>query len=228
MSQFKPRASFHPDRWWDTRGGIRTEIIELRKLLLDLVLHPMSFWRRWLRESNGDGGQRALGVPLPVGQGASDPADGLEPVSASLRRPARRCLSTSCRAPENGLQPNVLGNRPSDADQRRGPLRASEVQGSSLDDGRFLRPTSAALSKVRAGRYQPERGGAAACAAVTTVLPPSTYGTVGKHRERRPLPQLEGDGERVHAYAGPPGRFVAIAMEVAMMDPADGDRVFVC
>ena len=142
-----------------TRGGIRTEIIELRKLLLDLVLHPMSFWRRWLRESNGDGGQRALGVPLPVGQGAPDPADGLEPVSAPLRRPARRCLSTSCRAPENGLQPNVLGNRPSDADQRRGPLRASEVQGSSLDDGRFLRPTSAALSKVRAGRYQPERGG---------------------------------------------------------------------
>ena len=36
-------SSFDPDRWWDTRGGIRTEIIELQKLLLDVVLHPMSF-----------------------------------------------------------------------------------------------------------------------------------------------------------------------------------------
>jgi hypothetical protein len=36
-------SSFDPDRWWDTRGGIRTEIIELQKLLLDIVLHPMLF-----------------------------------------------------------------------------------------------------------------------------------------------------------------------------------------
>jgi hypothetical protein len=35
-------SSFDPDRWWETRGGIRTEIIELQKLLLDVVLHPMS------------------------------------------------------------------------------------------------------------------------------------------------------------------------------------------
>jgi hypothetical protein len=34
-------SSFDPDRWWDTRTGIRTEIIELQKLLLDLVLHPL-------------------------------------------------------------------------------------------------------------------------------------------------------------------------------------------
>src|SRR6202045_926789 len=36
-------SSFDPDRWWETRGGVRTEIIELQKLLLDFVLHPMSF-----------------------------------------------------------------------------------------------------------------------------------------------------------------------------------------
>jgi hypothetical protein len=36
-------SNFDPDRWWETRGGIRTEIIELQKLLLDVVLHPMSF-----------------------------------------------------------------------------------------------------------------------------------------------------------------------------------------
>jgi uncharacterized SAM-binding protein YcdF (DUF218 family) len=36
-------SSFDPDRWWETRGGIRTEIVELQKLLLDVVLHPMSF-----------------------------------------------------------------------------------------------------------------------------------------------------------------------------------------
>jgi hypothetical protein len=36
-------SSFDPDRWWETRGGVRTEIIELEKLLLDVALHPMSF-----------------------------------------------------------------------------------------------------------------------------------------------------------------------------------------
>jgi hypothetical protein len=36
-------SSFDPDRWWETRGGVRTEIVELQKLLLDFVLHPMSF-----------------------------------------------------------------------------------------------------------------------------------------------------------------------------------------
>lgn len=36
-------SSFDPDRWWETRGGIRTEIIELQKLLLDILLHPMLF-----------------------------------------------------------------------------------------------------------------------------------------------------------------------------------------
>jgi uncharacterized SAM-binding protein YcdF (DUF218 family) len=36
-------SSFDPDRWWETRGGVRTEIVELQKLLLDVVLHPISF-----------------------------------------------------------------------------------------------------------------------------------------------------------------------------------------
>jgi hypothetical protein len=36
-------SSFDPDSWWETRGGVRTEITELEKLMLDVVLHPMSF-----------------------------------------------------------------------------------------------------------------------------------------------------------------------------------------
>jgi len=36
-------SGFDPDQWWETRGGIRTEIIELQKLLLDVALHPTSF-----------------------------------------------------------------------------------------------------------------------------------------------------------------------------------------
>jgi len=35
-------SQFDPDRWWETRGGIRTEIVELQKLLLDIVRHPVS------------------------------------------------------------------------------------------------------------------------------------------------------------------------------------------
>jgi hypothetical protein len=33
---------FDPDRWWETRAGIRTEIVELQKLLLDIIRHPLS------------------------------------------------------------------------------------------------------------------------------------------------------------------------------------------
>ena len=36
-------SSFEPDRWWKTRGGVRIEISELQKLVLDAVLHPLSF-----------------------------------------------------------------------------------------------------------------------------------------------------------------------------------------
>ena len=41
--QAESYSSFDPDRWWETRSGIRTGIIELQKLVLDVVLHPMSF-----------------------------------------------------------------------------------------------------------------------------------------------------------------------------------------
>lgn len=36
-------SDFDPDRWWETHGGVRTELVELQKLLLDVVLHPLSF-----------------------------------------------------------------------------------------------------------------------------------------------------------------------------------------
>ena len=36
-------SSFEPDRWWETRDGVRTEIVELQKLVLEVVLHPLSF-----------------------------------------------------------------------------------------------------------------------------------------------------------------------------------------
>jgi len=36
-------SAFDPDRWWQSRTGIRMEIIELQKLVLDVVLHPFSF-----------------------------------------------------------------------------------------------------------------------------------------------------------------------------------------
>src|SRR5262245_56557628 len=35
-------SNFDPDRWWETRSGMRTAIIELQKLLLDIVVQPWS------------------------------------------------------------------------------------------------------------------------------------------------------------------------------------------
>jgi len=35
-------STFDPDRWWTTRGNIRTAIVETEKLLLDIILHPIS------------------------------------------------------------------------------------------------------------------------------------------------------------------------------------------
>lgn len=35
-------SSFDPDRWWESRGGVRTAIVEFQKLLLDIVLNPGS------------------------------------------------------------------------------------------------------------------------------------------------------------------------------------------
>jgi hypothetical protein len=37
-----PYSAFDPDRWWNSRDGIRTEIVESEKLLLDIVRHPIS------------------------------------------------------------------------------------------------------------------------------------------------------------------------------------------
>jgi hypothetical protein len=34
---------FDPDRWWETHSGIRIEILEFQKLVLDVILHPMAF-----------------------------------------------------------------------------------------------------------------------------------------------------------------------------------------
>jgi len=36
-------SDFDPDRWWETHAGVRTELVELLKLLVDVVLHPLSF-----------------------------------------------------------------------------------------------------------------------------------------------------------------------------------------
>lgn len=34
-------SPFDPARWWETREGIRTQVIETEKLALDVVLHPI-------------------------------------------------------------------------------------------------------------------------------------------------------------------------------------------
>lgn len=35
-------SEFEPARWWNSRDGIRTQVIEMQKLLLDIALHPAS------------------------------------------------------------------------------------------------------------------------------------------------------------------------------------------
>jgi hypothetical protein len=35
-------SDFDPDGWWKTRDGVRTAIVELEKLLLDVARHPLS------------------------------------------------------------------------------------------------------------------------------------------------------------------------------------------
>jgi hypothetical protein len=35
-------SAFDPDQWWRSRRGIRTEVVELQKLLFDVVRHPIS------------------------------------------------------------------------------------------------------------------------------------------------------------------------------------------
>jgi hypothetical protein len=33
-------SSFDPERWWETRNGVRTAIVELQKLMFDILIHP--------------------------------------------------------------------------------------------------------------------------------------------------------------------------------------------
>jgi hypothetical protein len=40
--RFSRYSQFDPDRWWQTRGGVRIAIVEFQKLLLDLARHPIS------------------------------------------------------------------------------------------------------------------------------------------------------------------------------------------
>ena len=35
-------SEFNPDSWWKTRKGVRTEIMEFEKLMLDFIRHPFS------------------------------------------------------------------------------------------------------------------------------------------------------------------------------------------
>jgi hypothetical protein len=35
-------SAFDPDTWWKSRTGVRTEVVESEKLLIDLLLHPLS------------------------------------------------------------------------------------------------------------------------------------------------------------------------------------------
>lgn len=39
--RYSPYSVFDPDRWWQTRDGVRTELVESEKLLLDVLLHPL-------------------------------------------------------------------------------------------------------------------------------------------------------------------------------------------
>ena len=40
--RFARYSQFNPDAWWQTRTGIRTQLVESEKLLLDLATHPWS------------------------------------------------------------------------------------------------------------------------------------------------------------------------------------------
>src|SRR5262249_1796444 len=36
-------SGFDPNQWWRTRTGVRTEIVELQRLVFEILLHPISF-----------------------------------------------------------------------------------------------------------------------------------------------------------------------------------------
>jgi hypothetical protein len=35
-------SAFDPDAWWESRTGVRTEVVESEKLVVDMLLHPLS------------------------------------------------------------------------------------------------------------------------------------------------------------------------------------------
>jgi hypothetical protein len=41
IERYSPYSQFSPDRWWQSREGVRTELVESEKLLLDLLRHPL-------------------------------------------------------------------------------------------------------------------------------------------------------------------------------------------
>jgi hypothetical protein len=42
LVRFSRYSPYDPDTWWLTREGVRTQIVESEKLLLDLLRHPLS------------------------------------------------------------------------------------------------------------------------------------------------------------------------------------------
>lgn len=42
LVRYSSYASFQPDSWWLTRDGVRTEAVEIEKLLVDVLRHPFS------------------------------------------------------------------------------------------------------------------------------------------------------------------------------------------
>jgi len=41
LVRYSAYSEFDPDAWWLTRGGVRTEVVELEKLLFDFLRHPL-------------------------------------------------------------------------------------------------------------------------------------------------------------------------------------------
>jgi len=42
LLRYSKYTEFDPDNWWSAREGVRTEIVEFEKLLLDVLSHPLS------------------------------------------------------------------------------------------------------------------------------------------------------------------------------------------
>ena len=58
----RPLLNFYSDRWWETRDGVRTEIIEFQKLILEMVLHPFHS-DAWSSHKREDQSRQAYASP---------------------------------------------------------------------------------------------------------------------------------------------------------------------